>query len=157
MNEKFTPQDLQKLLDYDFEEPEILGQALTRKAYLSDRQDRDSPEMSPLATVGDAVLNVVIVSRLYDKGERDIGILTNAKSDQGRRKMTRVFAESHDLPKYINWGKGETKQEVNKNSTKALDTVTEALIGAIYLDAQKRGMNGMKVVSEILEKMNFFY
>lgn len=112
--------------------------------------------MSPLATLGDAVLNAVIVHRLYEKGERDSGKLTDGKNEKGRRAKTRDFAAQHQLPQYIQWGKGEIKDEVDKNSEKALDTVTEALIGAIYLDAQKQGMNGIAVVQDILEKKKFF-
>ena len=61
-----------------------------------------------------------------------------------------------NLQRYIRWGKGEEKDEIWTKGDKALDTVTEALIGAVYLDAQKRGLNGMITVKNMLERMEFF-
>ncbi len=66
------------------------------------------------------------------------------------------FSRDHEFTDNVQWGKGEDKNEVQTKGPKALDTVTEALIGAVYLDAQKRGCNGMIVVREMLERMDFF-
>jgi hypothetical protein len=42
---------------------------------------------------------------------------------------------SHNLHEYIPWGQGELKQNNWTLGHKAFDTVTEALIGAMFLDA----------------------
>jgi hypothetical protein len=57
---------------------------------------------------------------------------------------------------YVHWGKGDDKNEVPAKGAKALDTVTEALIGAVYLDTQNRGCNAMTVVMEMLARMDYF-
>jgi dsRNA-specific ribonuclease len=73
-----------------------------------------------------------------------------------KREKTRKFAQDHKLGHYIHWGKGEAADETCKDSARALDTVTEALIGAVYLDAEKNQKNGMSAVSDMLERMKFF-
>jgi len=153
--EPADPQELQNYFGYTFSNPALLTDALTRTAYLNDRQVKDLEKMDPLATLGDAILNAVIVQRLYEKGRQTKKTLSKGKSDQGRRDRTRAFAEEHKLYRFILWGKGEEKQDA-QSQKKPLDTITEALIGAIYLDAEGQRKSGMKTVREILEKKNFF-
>jgi ribonuclease III len=149
-------QELQNLIKYYFANPKILEKALTRRAYLSDLKVSLDENMDPLATLGDAVLDVVVIQQLYDQGENKKGKITVAKISQTRGEKTQAFTKVHDLKEYVHWGKGEDKIEVSTKGLKALDAVTEALIGAVYLDAQKRGCNGMMVVKEMLERMGFF-
>jgi ribonuclease-3 len=151
-----NPHDLQVLIRYYFANPDILEKALTRRAYLSDLQLSLDMNMDPLATLGDAVLDVIVIQKLYEKGENKKGKITESKISQTRGERTQAFAKDHHLKEYIQWGKGEDKNEVSTKGLKALDAVTEALIGAVYLDAQKRGCNGMTVVREMLERMDFF-
>jgi len=150
------PHEIQTLIKYFFANQEILEKALTRRAYLSDLQVSLDENMDPLATLGDAVLDVIVIQQIYDHGENKKGEITKKKISQTRGERTRAFAKKHDLREYVQWGKGEDKIEVSTKGAKALDTVTEALIGAVYLDAQKRGCNGMIVVKEILERLDFF-
>jgi ribonuclease-3 len=112
--------------------------------------------MDPLATLGDAVLDTVVVLKLYREGIRSKGKITQTKIGQVRHERTRAFAEKHGLGTYILWGKGEEKQMDAVKKGKAYDAVTEALIGAIFLDAQESGKNGLKIVQEFLEEKNFF-
>ena len=156
MTEIRSAQDLENYIEYTFDDPKILKDARTRRAFRNENPSPDEECMDPLATLGDAVLDAVVIYRLYERGKRSKGDLTECKSLQVKRKRTRAFAEQHKLNEYIQWGKGELKQKNWTSGDKALDTVTEALIGAVYLDAQKRGMNGMKVVKDMLERMGFF-
>lgn len=153
--------DFQKIIGYTFKDPEILKEAQTRRAFHNENPEAEF--MDALATLGDAILDAVVICRLYEKGEREKGKLTQKKELAVKREKTRKFAKDNNLGKYIQWGKGEAADETCKDSTRALDTVTEALIGAVYLDAEKnyrasekRGDNGMTAVREMLERMNFF-
>jgi len=148
--------DLQVLIKYYFANQEILEKALTRRAYLSDSQLPLDENMDPLATLGDAVLDVIVIQRIYERGENKKGKITESKISQTRGEKTQAFAKKHELKEYVQWGKGEDKIEVSTKGAKALDTLTEALIGAVYLDAQKRGCNGTIVVKEMLERLGFF-
>ncbi len=156
MTSNKDPNELQNLIKYYFANQEILEKALTRRAHLSDRQVSLDENMDPLATLGDAVLDVIVIQRIYEQGENKKGKITESKIKQTRGERTQAFAKKHDLREYVQWGKGEDKIEVSTKGAKALDTVTEALIGAVYLDAQKRGCNGITVVREMLERMDFF-
>ena len=156
MSANKDPHDLQVLIKYYFANQEILEKARTRRAYLSDLQVSLDENMDPLATLGDAVLDVIVIQQIYEQGENKKGEITKEKISQTRGERTQSFAKKHDLRDYVNWGKGEDKIEVSIKGAKALDTVTEALIGAVYLDAQKRGCNGTIVVKEMLERLDFF-
>jgi ribonuclease III len=156
MTQIATPEELQEFIGYEFHNPKILDEALTRKASKNDIQCQDDDCMDPLATLGDAVLDAVVIFRLYDEGERDKGKLTEIKNSHVKRERTRAFAKNSNLGRYIHWGKGEEQDEIWDKGTKALDAVTEALIGAIFLDAQKSGENGLKTVQKFLEAKKFF-
>ena len=84
------------------------------------------------------------------------GVLKSAEatSCQVRRTQTRAFADKHKLYEYIQWGKTELMQKQWDTET-TLDTVTETIIGAMFLDAQKRGLNDINVVSDFLERTYF--
>jgi ribonuclease-3 len=147
--------DLQNKIRYTFHYPEILKEAQTRRAFHNENPESEE-FMDPLATLGDAVLDTIVIFRLYHEGVRDKKELSQKKERAVKHEKTRAFAQQHNLGQYIHWGKGEGDDEICKNSARALDTVTEALIGAVYLDAEKFGDNGMKVVGNILETMGFF-
>lgn len=153
--------DFQKIIGYTFTDPDILKEAQTRRAFNNENSEADF--MDALATLGDAILDAVVICRLYEKGERAKGKLTQKKELAVKRENTRKFAKDHNLGHYIHWGKGEAADETCKDSARALDTVTEAIIGAVYLDAEKnyraagnRGDNGMSAVRDMLERMKFF-
>jgi len=80
------PKDLQVFIKYYFADQEILEKALTRRAFRSDLRLPLDENMDPLATLGDAVLDVVVIHRLYNLGEREKGKLTEFKNDQIKRE-----------------------------------------------------------------------
>jgi dsRNA-specific ribonuclease len=112
--------------------------------------------MDPLSTFGDAVLDAVAVYRLYNAGVRTQGELTIFKSNQVKREKTHAFAQKNHLEKYIRWGDGEFKQKIWEQGQEAFDAVTEAIIGAIFLDAQKSEKNGFEIVEKFLGETDFF-
>ena len=156
MAETKSREDLETFLDYQFKDTEIIEAARRRRAYTNEHDDGNTGCMDPLATLGDAVLDTIVVLKLYQDGERSKGKITEKKIEKVRRRRTRAFAENHDLRDYILWGKGEYKQMDSVRKGKALDTVTEALIGAVFLDAQESAENGLQVVQNFLEKRRFF-
>ena len=112
--------------------------------------------MKPLATVGDAILGAAVVSWLYENGTRDSGTLTKDRSRKVKREKTRDAAKKLGLECYILWGNGEKIDEVWNNGTRAFDTAFEALIGAVFFDAKKRGSDGLAAVNHVLKKIQFF-
>jgi hypothetical protein len=153
---KASSGSLEKIIGYTFRDRQILTTATTRRAFLNDLQYNSNECLEPLATLGDAVLDVVAISRLYKPDGKSEGELSQEKSDQVKRSRTRAFFDDHNLHEYIRWGNVEYNQRIWENGDEAPDAVTEALIGAIFLDAEKRGRNGKKIIQEFLEKKKFF-
>jgi len=151
-----SAQNLEKFIGYTFDNPTFLEDALTRKAFRNENPSLDLGCMDSLATLGDSVLGAVVVYRRYENGKQKKGELTKRKISGIRRERTRAFADRNKLSRFVHWGNGELKQKSQAESDKALDAVTETLIGAVFLDAQKRGWNGMDVIEKMLERMNFF-
>jgi ribonuclease-3 len=156
MTKSESAQKLEKFIEYHFEDPILLEDARTRKAFRNENPSLNLGCMDSLATLGDSVLGAVVVYRLYENGKQKKGELTKRKISGIRREQTRAFADRNELSKFVYWGKGELKQKSQAEGDKALDAVTEALIGAVFLDAQKRGWNGMDVIEKMLERLNFF-
>ncbi len=150
-------QKLEDLIGYQFKDKDVIEKARTRIAFLNDQQKKDEEKsMGPLATVGDAVLSCVVACKLYNEKTRTKQKITELRSKEVRRERTKAFAENNHLGEFVNWGKGEKQEDVGAKGKKAYDAVTEALIGAVFLDAQNRGLNGIKKVEKMLDKLNFF-
>ncbi|RPI37559.1 MAG: ribonuclease III [Methanoregulaceae archaeon] len=156
MTQLRSAKDLEDFIDYEFKDLKILEEARRRRAYRNEHPMENKECMDPLATLGDAVLDSIVVLKLYQEGYRSKGKITEKKIEQVKHERTRAFAEKHNLGEYILWGDGEYKQMDTIRKGKAFDAVTEALIGAIFLDAEGREKNGLKTVQEFLEKKNFF-
>ncbi len=61
MDAEFSPEHLQDLIGYIFEDPDLFKGALTRFKYLDDLHVPIDNNMNPLATVGDAVLDLIVL------------------------------------------------------------------------------------------------
>ena len=155
VNEYLPPEYLQTLIGYRFQDMTILMAALTRRAYVNEHKEIKEC-MDPLATVGDAILDAVSVCRLYNCGIRTPEKLTTERSEEVKRDRTRGFAKNHSLQRYVLWGDGENKTEVWNTGNQALDTVFEALIGAVFLDTQAHDGNGITVIGKMLERLEYF-
>lgn len=173
MEPEYSPEDLQKLIDYHFSDPDILSRALTRRSYLEMKQctlEEKEDNMAPLATLGDAVLDLMTIYNLYDKkGLRKIGDLTKLKIKNIKKEKIRAIAAKHSYEKYVRWGRGEEESKIWNIKPKTFDTCIEALIGAIYLDAASKGKEDLiyfdatskgrkdpiSTVEDVLSKLGF--
>jgi len=152
---KFTVSKLQKdIIGYHFAHPEILRHARTRRQFYQGKEEKETLE--PLATLGDAVLDLIVINRLYKAGERDEGRLSQDKEKEVKKMKTCAIAKRLDYNNYIRWGKGERKDKIWNIGVDNFDTCIEALIGAVFLDAQKSRKNGLKYAEKMLERLHFF-
>jgi len=147
---------LEKIIGYHFHDRKIFNAATTRRAFFNDLQYQSNECLEPLATLGDAVLDLVSIKRLYSGEGKTEGELTQEKNKQVKRPRTCAFFRNHNLQEYIRWGNTELKNRIWETGPEAPDAVTEALIGAIFLDAQNSGKNGLKIVQDFLEREQFF-
>jgi len=112
--------------------------------------------MKPLATLGDAVLDLIVINRLYKVGERNEGQLSQDKEKEVKKQKTCALAKRLHYENYVRWGKGEKKAKSWNSGPETFDTCIEALIGAVFLDAQRCRKNGLKYAEKMLERLHFF-
>jgi ribonuclease-3 len=143
------PSSLEAAMGYSFSDPRLLVRALTRLANAKERGLADGAHMDALATLGDAVIDVVVIQSLLAAGEHDKGIITNRKTNCVNMSVLRRLAEQISVQDYVYWGKGEEAQAV-WTSGRVLAECMEALIGAVYLDG------GIGEAERVLEKVGLF-
>ena len=114
-------------IDYRFRDPALLETALTHRSYGSHNNER-------LEFLGDAVLNMVVASRLFEL-HPDVaeGDLSRLRSRVVRGDTLARLANNLRLSDYLIMGEGELKTGGFRKNSILADTL-EALFGAIYLD-----------------------
>jgi ribonuclease-3 len=126
---------LQKNLEADFKNTDLLKQALVHRSYLNEHPDCSVGHNERLEFLGDAVLEIVVTEYLYlNFPDTDEGDLTNWRASLVNAKMLHVIAEELKLEDYLYLSKGEAKDKNKKSRQYILANAVEAVIGAIYLD-----------------------
>lgn len=124
---------LEDSLGIDFNNPEILREALTHRSYLNEAEIV-SQSNERLEFMGDAVLGLISTDYLFHRfGQLEEGELTNLRSALVRTETLARFAQDINLGQYLFLGRGE---EMSKGRQRAggLACAFEALIAAIYED-----------------------
>jgi len=119
---------LQGRLDYVFNDPDLLDQALTHRSRGARNNER-------LEFLGDAVLDFVVADLLY-QAEPDAheGRLTRLRAHLVRRETLSSIARDLNLGESLRLGPGELKSG-GRGRDSILADALEGVIGAIYLDA----------------------
>jgi ribonuclease III len=125
---------LEKRIGYKFRNPLLLAEALTHPSLGHETQRRHFDNQR-LEFLGDAILQLVITERLFAQFPHDAeGHLTKLRSRLVSREALKVHAAALDLGRYLMMGRGE-EASGGRERTSTLADAFEALIGAIYLDA----------------------
>jgi ribonuclease-3 len=140
------PSTLEEAMGYSFSDRRLRIRALTRLASAKERGLDPAAHMDALATLGDAVIDVVVIQSLVAAGGHDKGIITNRKTNCVNMTVLRRLAEQISVEDYVFWGKGEEAQAV-WTSGRVLAECMEALIGAVYLDG------GIGAAERVLENL----
>lgn len=137
---------LQKIIGYDFKNPELLWEAFRHASYANEHVDTDFKDNERLEFLGDAVLDLAISHLLMERFQ---------EAEEGRLSKYRALivdetglchvAQSLGLGEYILLGKGE-EQSCGREKPSILANTVEAVLGAIYLDA------GFSKAMEIIRK-----
>jgi ribonuclease-3 len=119
---------LQARLQHSFSDPRLLERAVTHRSFSSDHNER-------LEFLGDSVLSLAVSSLLYDR-LRDLpeGDLSRIRANLVKQDTLYRLALDLGLPSVIRLGEGEARSGGQKRPSILAD-VLEALIGAVYLDA----------------------
>jgi len=141
-------ESLEKKINYEFKNKELLKNALTHKTYAF---EAETPlEFNErLEFLGDSILGFIVAEQLYKENKFfSEGELTRRRSTLVNNRFLARRAKELGLGKFVLFGKGEKKQNGDRNPTN-LANALEALIGAVYLDSN------LKTVREFIYKNVF--
>ena len=131
---------LQKRLEHEFSNPQLLVQALTHRSFSSSHNER-------IEFLGDSVLNLAVAGLLYERlGELPEGDLSRARANLVKQETLHQVAMMLGLPDLLRLGEGEAKSGGQKRPSILADAL-EAVIGAVYLDA------GFDVASGLVRRL----
>ncbi|REL28799.1 ribonuclease III [Thalassotalea euphylliae] len=126
-----TPEALARLskrLGYRFTEQKLLLQALTHRSAKGLHNER-------LEFLGDSILGFIIAEQLYQQFPKESeGELTRMRSSLVRGVTLAQMARDFKLGEHLILGPGEKKSGGHRRDS-ILEDAVEAIIGAIYLDA----------------------
>jgi len=134
-SEKAILDELSKKLGYRFRKPELLMQAFRHASYVNEQSDSNLEDNERLEFLGDAVLDLAIshfLMELFKDAEE--GILSKYRAMVVDKAGLYEMALKMKLGDYLMLGKGE-EQSRGREKPSILANTTEALIGALYLDA----------------------
>ena len=144
--------EFQEKIQYFFKNKELLKHALTHKTYAFEAKI-PMEYNERLELLGDSILNFVIAEQLLRSNKYFTeGELTRRRSILVNNDFLAKKAKELDLGKYLYLGKGEIKQNGDKNPTN-LANALEAIIGSIYLDSDL--YNARKFILENIYSKNY--
>jgi ribonuclease III len=125
---------LQSAIGYRFSNPDLLTRALTHRSFGADHNER-------LEFLGDAVLNAAVGHLLYiSLSDRAEGDLSRVRANLVKQDTLHHIALGLGLPELLRLGEGEQRSGGWFRPSMLADAL-EALIGAVYLDAEEHGFN----------------
>ncbi|MFX0001070.1 MAG: ribonuclease III domain-containing protein [Candidatus Hodarchaeota archaeon] len=141
--------EFQDFIEYEFKNENLLEQALTtpRLANLMEK-----PSYDFLETLGDAVIKIVLILKLYKKGVEDPGEITKIKAILESDNYLKNVAKKIKLEKYIL----KTEKQSIKG-TRILADIFEAICGALFLDSEYNlSLVEQKMINPFYEDLNRF-
>lgn len=124
---------LQALIGYQFNNPNLLLEALTHSSYAQESSER-SRDNEQLEFLGDAVLNFLVSVRLADTFPRfEEGKLSRARARLVAAEHLGRAAARLELGEYLRLGRGEEKTG-GRSKSNLLVNALEALVAALYRD-----------------------
>lgn len=126
--------DFQKIIQYEFQDVNLLKNALTHSSYINEGKPRETGNNERLEFLGDAILDAVISDYLYSRLENmEEGELTKLRAVIVCERSLAVCGAKISIGSYLRLGKGEENSGGRKRGSILADA-TEAVIGAIFLD-----------------------
>lgn len=123
---------------HSFKEVKLLHEALTHRSFLHENPNHSFSDNQRLEFLGDSVLQLLVTQKLMLKHPtQPEGILSKLRSSVVNEEMLVKFAQRLDFPKYLYLGHGE--RELLNDRPSILADAFEAIMGAVYLDAELEG------------------
>lgn len=122
-------------LQYEYNDPALLRQALTHSSYVNDFGMKKSDSNERLEFLGDAVLGAIVGEILFIKyPEMNEGALTKLRAKIVCEKSLSDAARTLNLGDYLNLSKGEITDN-GRDKPSILSDAMEAVIGSMFLDS----------------------
>jgi ribonuclease-3 len=126
--------NLQKKLNYNFNDPALLIKALTHSSFANEGTKKDSASNERLEFLGDSLLGMTVALFIFNrKPELSEGQMTKLRAELVCERSLAELALELDLGTYILLGRGEKNTGGSKRPSILSDAI-EAIIAAIYLD-----------------------
>lgn len=126
--------ELEKILDINFKNKNLLIQAFVHRSYLNENPDLGIYHNERLEFLGDAVLEHIVTNYLFVKHpEKTEGELTSLRAALVNSKMLFKIAQEIDFDNFLLLSAGEIKEK-GKARQYILANSVEAFIGSLYLD-----------------------
>ena len=135
-------------IGYEFFNKDILKESLTHSSYANELKAKKQSSVcnERLEFLGDSVLSVVVSDFLFKKfSEMPEGELTQRRAALVRSQALASYARKIKLGDYLYLGKGEEKCN-GRQKQSTLENAFEALLAAMYLDANLAGKDGFSIV-----------
>ena len=144
----------EKRIGFDFENKDLIMQALVHRSYLNENRDFPLNHNERLEFLGDAVLELVVTDFLYKNFDNPEGELTNLRASLVNSNMLSKMAKNLDVEDLLYLSRGESKDSNTKARDQILANVFESVIGAIYMEF---GYDGAKkfIDKELLIKVDY--
>ena len=152
-------EELEKQIEYTFQNKALLKQALTHSSYANEQKIRKNGDYERLEFLGDAVLEMISSEFLFKENpELPEGKLTKLRSSLVCEPALAQCAKEINLGSYMLLGKGEEATGGRFRESITSD-VCEALIGALYLDGgyeTARNFIYKNILSDIESRILFY-
>lgn len=155
---------LEQTLAYRFAKPALLKLALTHRSHpyeertdpnnvaTHDTKNTPGTDNEQLEFVGDAVLGLAVTELLYKQfPDRSEGELTRMRASLVSRQRMSALGNELKLGEYLLVGKS-AEQNGARRKPALLANAAEAVMAAIYLDANAAGKDGFAEVRRLLEQ-----
>lgn len=126
-------QNLAKKIEVEFQNIELLQQAVTHRSFLNENRDYKLDHNERLEFLGDAVLELAVTEHLYNNFNNPEGELTSWRAALVNGEMLARVAKSLGVEEFLMMSRGEAK-DTGRARQYLLANAMEAIIGAIYLD-----------------------
>ena len=126
--------DFQSVIDYKFNNIELMHTALTHSSCSSDTKNKKIVNNERLEFLGDAFLAAIISEFLFSQEKSNgEGVLSKTRAAIVCEKSLAEIGKNLGIGQYIKMGRGE-ELTGGRNRDSIIADAVEAVIGAIYLD-----------------------
>ncbi|MHA1953839.1 MAG: ribonuclease III domain-containing protein [Candidatus Heimdallarchaeaceae archaeon] len=141
---------IETILGYDFKNKWFLLRAITTKGFVNENYMMADWHQEAYATLGDGVLDLIVLEKLVRDGLQTKGEISNQKQQYVNNHKLHTICVDSGIGEHLFWPKSQLLYGQWKSSYNILATSLEAIIGAIYLDSNITEVKRILTELEIL-------